>query len=165
MTLPQDVLKAAREAADLEAMVDCLALDAISSAAAEAAVRAYEQRLIARIVESGRQYVEDTPDDDFEDAGKARAAIRWFTDKMAQDLPLTPPGTMYHPRDGDVVEVLIPGEVRVDHDTCDGCSRVSNVSWTVILDNGDEYEFSVEDLGVLQVRVITTNREVGEDSR
>ena len=81
------------------------------------------------------------------------------------DLPSEALGTRYEPRDGDLVQLTLAGEVYVDVSTCGHCGNPSDASWTVVMDSGDEYEFSLEDLGRMQVRVITTNREVGEETR
>jgi hypothetical protein len=137
----------------------------LADAAAEAAVRAYEQHMIARVVQSGHEYIAATPDDHGEHSAAAKAGIRWFLERLERDLPSEALGTRYEPRDGDLVQLTLAGEVYVDVSTCGHCGNPSDASWTVVMDSGDEYEFSLEDLGRMQVRVITTNREVGEETR
>ena len=165
MTLPADVLKSAEDCAELAVIVlpEPVLGDwkAVARAAAEGAVAACKKRMLADMAETARQYARDTPDNAFANAGAAKAGILWLADRIGEGTSPTAPGEIYEPRDGDVVQVSVSGEVYTEIESCESCGEVQSATWTVVTESGDEYEFPVGEMGSLEVRVITTSRETG----
>lgn len=160
-TAPPGVMRAAMEAARLEASVDA-PIDRVLASAVQAALRAAESHLIDRVAQAAEEYAAELPQDGDENTPAQQMALRWFAQKLLDDMPAASEPDSYDPQDGDLVQVVITGEVCAEEKPCRACNGCADVTWTVITESGDEYTFDLRERDNLDVYRITTSRAAGE---
>jgi hypothetical protein len=98
----------------------------------------------------------DTGEDD-SDQGAQAFAMRWAACRIREHIPeIAAEKALYTPREGDIVEVVLAGEVHVLDDTCEACGHHSRSMWS-LFDNRSkaEYYFDEAELqGRLRTRVL-----------
>ena len=153
-----DVLRAARETHDLESSLGA-SPEAALSAALAAGIRANEQAVRARMADTAETWANEMSaaaeegDEDEEGTPEFAVALSWFADKIRKGMDLNPSAD-YQPVAGDVVEVVVVGEIRT---MGTGVLR----SWSVVDDNtGLEFVFPVAEGVEPQVRVLSRAKEM-----
>lgn len=100
----------------------------------------------------------DTGDDDDTPDQEAQAfAFRWAASRIREHIPeIAAEKALYTPREGDIVEVVLAGEVHILDDTCEACGHHGKTLWSLFDSRSRaEYYFDEAELqGRLRTRVL-----------
>lgn len=157
-----DLLSSALDVYNLEISMGGVDKEALSHAISAALLR-HEQIVIDRmasvletLADATQASGEDTDDEDGDHEAQA-FGMRWAASRLRSEIPeLTREKVLYTPRDGDIVEVVLGGQVSLSEEICEQCGHESASLWS-LHDNrsGAEYYFDEAELkGRLNVRVL-----------
>lgn len=158
-TVTGNAIPSGLEAYELEREIGADHKQALT-AAIDTAIRVVEPVVIARVATAAEMYADElaaeTDSDDPVATEHYREALAWLAERMRRDLPSATRRERYQPCDGDVVQILISGEVMVDLTMCANCGEAANASWSVTTSGGQTYYFDLEDAGTLKIAKIVS---------
>jgi hypothetical protein len=153
-------MAASQEAYDLALLAGESDQEALRTAIATA-LRKEEPAIVQRAVSAVQTYANEFGDvlDEEGNPGEYEhyyKALNWAADKLGQDLPTQSRTDAYEPADGDIVQVLIDGTVRVEADPCGHCGKAARVNWMVTTELGDEYRYDMDEARNLTIHKIAS---------
>lgn len=147
------LVKKATEVYDLERSVDPLNTESVRHAI-KAVLRDFEQRVYGRIIE-GAEALAANIREDVDPSDEGAAALELFANELRHELPEL--GSVpYQPEAGDLIELLLIGEVTVYEDGCSNCGEDAMTLWSVRdRFTGLEIYFDPHEMDQAHVRVIS----------
>lgn len=166
-SITPDILSRALSVYDLEISMGGVDKDALSHAIS-AALLHHERLVIDRMAkvletfadatEAAAEEDDDEDDDSADSDAEAQAfGMRWAASRLREEIPeIAREKTLYSPHDGDIVEIVLGGQVHVSEETCDHCGHESSSMWSIYDSRSNaEYYFDEAELkGRLNVRVL-----------